>query len=92
MQFTCSVAVLTTDVALLHDPEYLHWVKVYAESEETLRHAFKHGEKLLVPELIQARKEIYVAFVAECGSQVWADVGSVSTFCSIAAQWDNRVQ
>jgi catalase (peroxidase I) len=40
----CAGAVLTTDVALLHDPSYLHWVKVYAESEETLRHAFKHGK------------------------------------------------
>lgn len=37
-------AVLTTDVALLHDPTYLHWVKTYAEDEEALRHAFKHGE------------------------------------------------
>jgi catalase (peroxidase I) len=45
----CAAAVLTTDGALLHDPEYLHWVKVYAESEETLRHAFKHGEELLLP-------------------------------------------
>lgn len=40
----CVAAVLTTDVALLHDPSYLHWVKTYAENEDTLRHAFKHGE------------------------------------------------
>lgn len=35
---------MTTDVALLHDPEYLHWVKVYAEDERALRDAFQHGK------------------------------------------------
>jgi catalase (peroxidase I) len=39
-----SLAVLTTDVALLHDPVYLQWVKTYAENEDALRHAFQHGE------------------------------------------------
>ena len=37
-------AVLTTDMALLHDPVYLHWVKVYAQDESRLRHDFQHGE------------------------------------------------
>lgn len=37
-------SVLTTDVALLHDPSYLKWVKLYAEDEGALRHAFQHGE------------------------------------------------
>jgi hypothetical protein len=40
------LAVLTTDVALLHDPSYLHWVKTFAEDEGALRHAFQHGECL----------------------------------------------
>lgn len=37
-------SVLTTDVALLHDESYLKWVKLYAEEEGALRHAFQHGE------------------------------------------------
>lgn len=42
------IMMLTTDVALLHDPTYLHWVKKYAEDEELLRHAFKHAWYKLV--------------------------------------------
>lgn len=42
------IMMLTTDVALLHDPAYLQWVKVYAENEEALRHAFKHAWYKLV--------------------------------------------
>lgn len=41
-----AAAVLTTDVALLHDDSYLQWVKTFAEDEDALRHAFQHGESL----------------------------------------------
>eukprot|EP00775_Hariotina_reticulata_P003692 gene3692-3952_t len=34
------IMMLTTDIALLKDPEYLKWVKIYAESLDTLTTAF----------------------------------------------------
>lgn len=43
-----NIMMFTTDVALLHDPEYLKWVKVYAEDMGALDKAFANGEEAAV--------------------------------------------
>jgi catalase-peroxidase len=38
------IMMLTADMALLEDPEYLKFVKVYSEDQGALDKAFSHGE------------------------------------------------
>jgi catalase (peroxidase I) len=38
------IMMLTSDIALLKDPEYLKWVKIYAEDLDKLTAAFGQGE------------------------------------------------
>jgi hypothetical protein len=40
------IMMLTTDVALLEDPEYLKYVKIFSEDQAALDNAFSHGRCL----------------------------------------------